>query len=212
VLANWTAVPAFISLLLFSVPLASPVLKKGNNLSVSRLSAEASLYLCWKAAWLLGTVWQPDQEGWFGDPHRRSNIVTPAELYMRYVPHAMAAPSSRSGRDFAHKLFILLSRLMTGSTSQMGVQSPLTFCTVVSLCRSFILRHVAGFNAFWYSHMLLLLMFPLLIFHGSRRPIGQYPTTSVSLLFPSSSCKSNIFNPQIRRALIRNLMLLRFLM
>ncbi|GAQ81800.1 Respiratory burst oxidase [Klebsormidium nitens] len=50
-----------------------------------------------------------------------------------------------------------------------------------SSLQSSFLRHLTGFNAFWYSHMLLLLMFPLLIFHGSRRPIGHYPTTSTWL-------------------------------
>jgi hypothetical protein len=39
---------------------------------------------------------------------------------------------------------------------------------------------VTGFEAFWYSHVLLLLAFPLAVFHGSRRPLDRYPTTSVS--------------------------------
>lgn len=63
--------------------------------------------------------------------------------------------------------------------TQVYVRKMLDFLIFV-LCRTWVLRHLTGFNAFWYSHMLLLLMFPLLIFHGSRRPIGQYPTTSVS--------------------------------
>jgi hypothetical protein len=47
-------------------------------------------------------------------------------------------------------------------------------------CRNAFLRHVTGFEAFWYSHVLLLLAFPLAVFHGSRRPFNRYPTTSVS--------------------------------
>ncbi|GAQ79930.1 putative respiratory burst oxidase [Klebsormidium nitens] len=50
----------------------------------------------------------------------------------------------------------------------------------VRRCRmkNVVLRHVTGFEAFWYSHVLLLLCFPLVILHGSRRPLGGYPTTS----------------------------------